>query len=240
LFCGILGALVMRLALIATGTALISRFNWLLYVFGVFLIFTGIKMAFGRLEQIQPDRNPIVRWFRRCGPLTREYHEDRFFVRKSGRWLATPLLVVLVCVELTDLMFATDSIPAIFAVTLDPFILYTSNVFAILGLRSLYFVLAGAMNLFRHLQLGLAVVLGFIGVKMLLAHSAWKIDTLPALLVVASILTASIITSVVHNRHERRRQARRQLSPNQRLADANRFRVSAKKRAAIVPATSAK
>jgi tellurite resistance protein TerC len=208
LFWGILGALVMRLALIAAGAALISRFTWLLYLFGVFLIFTGIKMAFGRMEQIQPERNPIVRWFRRCVPLTRDYHGDCFVVRQSGRWLATPLVVVLVCIEVTDLIFATDSIPAIFAVTLDPFILYTSNVFAILGLRSLYFVLAGAITLFRYLQLGLGVVLAFIGVKMLFAHTAWKIETLPALLVVATVLAVSLIASLIGNARQRATHAR--------------------------------
>ncbi len=197
LFWGILGALVMRFAMIYAGAALITRFSWLLYLFGAFLIFTGIRMAFRRIEQIRPERNPIVRWFRKCVPVTRDYHEDRFAVRQRGRWLMTPLLVVLVCVETTDVMFATDSIPAIFAVTLDPFVLYTSNVFAILGLRSLYFVLAGAINLFHHLKLGLGLVLTFVGVKMLLAHTAWKIDTLPALLVVAIVITASIAASLL-------------------------------------------
>jgi tellurite resistance protein TerC len=205
LFWGVLGAMIMRLVMIGAGAALISRFNWLLYLFGVFLIFTGIRMAFRRIEQITPDRNLIVRWFRKCIPVTHGYREDRFVVHESGRWLATPLVIVLVCLEGTDLMFATDSIPAIFAVTLDPFILYTSNVFAILGLRSLYFVLAGAMNLFRYLQLGLGVVLAFIGIKMLLAHTAWKIDTLPALLVVATVLTISVIASVIHGPRQRRR-----------------------------------
>jgi tellurite resistance protein TerC len=197
LFWGILGALVMRFAMIYAGAALITRFSWLLYLFGAFLIFTGTRMAFRRIEQIRPERNPIVRWFRKCVPVTRDYHEDRFAVRQRGRWLMTPLLVVLVCVETTDVMFATDSIPAIFAVTLDPFVLYTSNVFAILGLRSLYFVLAGAINLFHHLKLGLGLVLTFVGVKMLLAHTAWKIDTLPALLVVATVITASIVASLL-------------------------------------------
>jgi tellurite resistance protein TerC len=210
LFWGIVGALVMRFAMIYAGAALITRFSWLLYLFGAFLIFTGIRMAFRRIEQIQPERNPIVRWFRKCVPVTRDYHGDSFAVRRDGRWMITPLLVVLVCVETTDLIFATDSIPAIFAVTLDPFILYTSNVFAILGLRSLYFVLAGAMNLFYHLKLGLGVVLAFVGIKMLLADTAWKIDTLPALLVVATVLIISIVASLVHNRCERREQSRRQ------------------------------
>jgi TerC family integral membrane protein len=211
LFWGILGALVMRFAMIGAGAALIARFHWLLYVLGVFLIFTGIRMAFRRVEQIQPERNPIVRWLRKCLPLTRGYRKDRFVVRESGRWLATPLVVVLVFVEVTDLMFATDSIPAIFAVTLDPFILYTSNVFAILGLRSLYFVLAGAMNLFRHLQLGLGVVLAFIGVKMLLAYSAWKIETLLALFVVATVLDVSIIAPLIRNTRERTQRSRSQI-----------------------------
>ena len=152
-----------------------------------------------------------MRWFRRCVPLTENYHQDRFVVRERGRWLATPLVVVLVCVEVTDLMFATDSIPAIFAVTLDPFILYTSNVFAILGLRSLYFVLAGAMTLFRHLQFGLGAVLVFIGVKMLLAHTAWKIETLPALLVVATILAVSLIASLIGNARQRARHTQTRL-----------------------------
>ena len=228
LFWGILGALVMRLAMIGVGAALVSRFNWVLYFFGAFLIFTGIKMAFGRGAQIHPQHNPMARWFRKWVPVTRDYKQDNFVVRERGRWVATPLLVVLVCVEATDLMFATDSIPAIFAVTLDPFIVYTSNVFAILGLRSLYFVLAGAMNLFRHLKLGLGVVLVFIGIKMLLAHTAWKIDTLPALLVVATVLAISIIASLVANRCERREQSHRQTLLNHPRTNANRFRASTK------------
>ena len=202
LFWGILGALAMRLAMIGAGVALITRFSWLLYLFGAFLIFMGIRMAFGRVEQIQPQRNPIVRCFHKYVPVTRDYHGGSFAVRQGGRWLTTPLLVVLVCVETTDLMFATDSIPAIFAVTLDPFIVYSSNVFAILGLRSLYFVLAGAINLFHYLKLGLGVVLGFVGVKMLLAHTAWRIDTLPALLVVATVITASIAASLLCRRRK--------------------------------------
>jgi tellurite resistance protein TerC len=213
LFWGILGALVMRFALIYAGAALITRFSWLLYLFGAFLVFTGIRMAFRRIEQIQPERNPIVRWFRKCVPVTRDYHGDRFAVRRGGRWFITPLLVVLLCVETTDLMFATDSIPAIFAVTLDPFILYSSNVFAIVGLRSLYFVLARAMNLFHHLKLGLGVVLAFVGVKMLLAHTAWKIETLPALLVVATVLAVSILASLIRNARKRRGNARSQTLP---------------------------
>jgi TerC family integral membrane protein len=135
--------------------------------------------------------------------MTRDYHEDHFVVRRGGRWLTTPLLVVLVCVETTDLMFATDSIPAIFAVTLDPFVLYSSNVFAILGLRSLYFVLAGAINLFDYLKPGLGLVLAFVGVKMLLAHTAWRIATLPALLIVAMVIVVSIAASLFSSYRKR-------------------------------------
>jgi tellurite resistance protein TerC len=219
LFWGILGALVMRLAMISAGVALIRRFDWLLYLFGLFLIFMGIRMAFRRIEQIRPERNPIVRCVRKYVPVTRHYQGDRFAVQQGGRWLTTPLLVVLVCVEATDVMFAMDSIPAIFAVTLDSFILYSSNVFAILGLRSLYFMLAGVMNLFQHLKLGLGVVLAFVGVKMLVAHTAWRIDTLAALLVIATVLTASIAASLLRRCRENpnRFSARKSHDPRYRL-----------------------
>ena len=159
LFWGVLGALVMRLVMIGLGVALIRQFGWILYVFGAFLLFTGFKMVFGKSEEIHPERNPVVRWFRKLAPVTSGYHGDRFVARVDGRRAATPLLVVLVCIEVSDLVFAVDSIPAIFAVTLDPFIVYTSNVFAILGLRSLYFVLAGMVNKFHYLKTGLGVVL---------------------------------------------------------------------------------
>ena len=215
----------MRFVMIYAGAALITRFSWLLYLFGAFLIFTGIRMAFRRIEQIQPERNPIVRWFRKCVPVTRDYHGDSFAVRRGGRWFITPLLVVLLCVETTDLMFATDSIPAIFAVTLEPFILYTSNVFAILGLRSLYFVLAGALALFHYLKLGLGVVLAFVGVKMLLAHTVWRIDTLPALLVVATVITASIVASLLCRRRGDRNRLAKSKVTSSKLAAAE-WRVS--------------
>ncbi len=198
LFWGVLGALVMRLVLIGLGVALISRFGWILYLFGVFLLVTGFKMVFGKQEEIHPERNPVVRWFRRLVPVTSDSHGDRFVVRVDGRRMATPLLVVLVCVEVSDLVFAVDSIPAIFAVTLDPFIVYTSNVFAILGLRSLYFVLAGMVDRFYYLKTGLGVVLAFVGVKMLLAHTAYKIDTLASLGVVAGVLTVTLAASLFH------------------------------------------
>ena len=177
LFWGILGALVMRAIMIVLGAALIAKFAWIIYVFGAFLILTGIKMIVKREEEIHPERNPLVRWFKKFMPVTSDYRGDKFFVRENGIRMATPLFVVLLLVEFSDLIFAVDSIPAIFAVTKDPFIVYTSNVFAILGLRSLYFALAGVMDKFHYLKIGLGVVLSFVGVKMLLGHTAWKIDT---------------------------------------------------------------
>ena len=207
LFWGILGALVLRVIMIFAGVALISRFHWILYLFGAFLIFTGLKMIFGKDEEVHPEQNPIIRWFRRLVPVSSGQHDDRLVVRVGGRLMATPLMVVLVCIEVTDVIFAVDSIPAIFAVTLDPFIIYTSNVFAIMGLRSLYFVLGGMMGMFHYLKLGLGGVLSFIGVKMLLGHTEWKIETLPALGVVAVILSASVVASLVHARRARARLA---------------------------------
>ncbi len=200
LFWGILGALVMRGVMIAAGALLITRFSWIIYVFGAFLLLTGIKMIWKREEEIHPERNPVVRGFKRLMPVTRRYQGDRFFIRRRGIWAATPLFIVLLTVELTDLVFAVDSIPAIFAVTTDPFIVYTSNVFAILGLRSLYFALSGALEKFHHLKIGLGLVLGFVGVKMLLSHSPWKIDTVVSLAVILGILTTSILTSLIRPR----------------------------------------
>lgn len=200
LFWGVLGALVMRVIMIAVGVALIERFVWILYIFGAFLVLTGWKMVFSQGEAVQPDKNPVVRWFTRTVPLTSNYREGRFIVRENGRRMATPLLVVLICVEVSDLVFAVDSIPAIFAVTLDPFIIYTSNAFAVMGLRSLYFVLAGVMDRFCYLRPGLGIVLGFVGVKMLLAHTPYKIDTFISLAVVAGVLTIAIVASLIRTR----------------------------------------
>ena len=197
LFWGILGALVMRAIMIVAGAALITKFSWIIYVFGGFLILTGIKMIVKREEEIHPERNPVVRWFKRLMPVTAEYRGDKFFVLENGIRMATPLFVVLLLVEISDLIFAVDSIPAIFAVTTDPFIVYTSNVFAILGLRSLYFALAGVMDKFHYLKIGLGVVLTFVGVKMILAHTAWKIDTLASLGVIGVILTTSVVWSLL-------------------------------------------
>ena len=197
LFWGILGALIMRAIMIAAGAGLIAKFAWIIYIFGAFLILTGIKMIVKREEEIHPERNPVVSWFKKLMPVTPEYRGDKFFVRENGIRMATPLFVVLLLVEFTDLIFAVDSIPAIFAVTKDPFIVYTSNVFAILGLRSLYFALAGVMDKFHYLKIGLGVVLSFVGVKMLLAHTAYKIDTLVSLGVIVLILATSVVWSLL-------------------------------------------
>ncbi len=205
LFWGILGALIMRAVMIVAGAALIAEFAWIIYVFGGFLVLTGIKMIVQKEEAIHPERNPLVRLFKRFMRVTLDFRDDRFFVRENGVRLATPLFVVLLLVEFTDLIFAVDSIPAIFAVTTDPFIVYTSNVFAILGLRSLYFALAGVMDKFHYLKIGLGVVLTFVGVKMLLAHTDWKIPTLLSLGVVVLILAVAIVVSLLRPKKTRHR-----------------------------------
>ena len=168
LFWGILGALVMRGVMIAAGAALVQRFMWTLYIFGAFLVITGVKMLFASEEGVHPEKNILLRLARRLFPVSNQFDGQRFFTRLNGRRALTPLMLVLLMVETTDLIFAVDSIPAIFAVTQKPFIVFTSNVFAILGLRSIYFVLAGAMRYFRYLKVGLAIVLMFIGTKMLI------------------------------------------------------------------------
>ncbi|MEO7318589.1 MAG: TerC family protein [Chthoniobacteraceae bacterium] len=197
LFWGILGALILRAVMIGAGTILIAKFAWIIYVFGAFLILTGIKMIVKREEEIHPERNPVVKWFKRLMPVTSDYRGSKFFVRENGVRMATPLFVVLLLVEMSDVIFAVDSIPAIFAVTTDPFIVYTSNVFAILGLRSLYFALAGVMDKFHYLKIGLGVVLTFVGVKMFLGHTAYKIDTHLSLGVIIAVLAASVVASLV-------------------------------------------
>ena len=205
LFWGIIGALVMRGSLIWAGAFLIQRFHWILYVFGVFLIFTGIRMAMQDETDIEPESNPVLRVIRRFIPVTQDFRGQNFFVTEpirrgeSPRLLATPLFIVLVLVETTDLIFAVDSIPAIFSVTRDALIVYTSNVCAILGLRSLYFLLAGVIHRFYLLKLGIAVVLTFVGAKMLLA-SVYDIPILVSLLVIALILGASIAGSLAFPR----------------------------------------
>jgi len=196
LFWGILGALVMRAIFIFAGVALIERFHWMIYLFGAILILTGVKMLWMRDKKMEPEKNPVIRLFRRYFPCTDKYHEDKFFARNDGRLVATPLFLALILIEFSDLVFAVDSIPAILAITQDPFIVYTSNVFAILGLRSLYFCLAGFMGMFQHLAIGLATVLIFIGGKMVVVD-VYKVPIGASLGVIAAILTTSIVTSLL-------------------------------------------
>lgn len=196
LFWGIIGALIMRALFIIVGGVLLQQFHWVMYLFGAFLVLTGIKLLVQRDVELHPERNPLFRLFTRFISSTSNYQGDRFFIRQGGRWLATPLLLVLVSVEITDLVFAIDSIPAIFAVTSDPFIVYTSNIFAILGLRSLYFLLAGIIHQFHYLKIGLALVLAFVGAKMLLAD-IYKIPIGISLAVIALLLGGAIIASLI-------------------------------------------
>jgi len=203
LFWGILGALVMRAAFIFAGVALLERFHWMIYLFGIVLIVSGIRMAMEKDKEIHPERNPVLRLFRRFVPVTRDFEGDRFMVRRNARRHATPLLVTLLLVETTDIIFAVDSIPAILAVTRDPFIVYTSNVFAILGLRALYFALAGIMRLFHHLHYGLSGILVFVGLKMVFVGIV-KIPTTLSLAVVAAILALSVAASVIWPKRETR------------------------------------
>jgi tellurite resistance protein TerC len=200
LFWGILGALIMRGTLIGLGVVLLETFHWIIYLFGAFLIFTGIRMAFHKETELHPEHNPLLRLVRRVVPVTNDYERDRFIVRRTGQVLVTPLLLVLLVVETTDLIFAVDSIPAIFAVTRDPFLVYTSNIFAILGLRSLYFVFANVMGRFSYLKLGLAVVLSYVGVKMVLAD-IYHIPAALSLAVIAMILATAVAASIVRDQH---------------------------------------
>ena len=201
LFWGILSALILRGAMIGVGVQLVEKFSWVMYVFGAFLLLTGIKMFFGKKEHGDIGKNPLNRLIRRFLPVTDDYHGEKFFVRLDGRRLLTPLAVVLVMVEATDVLFAVDSIPAIFGVTHDPFIVYTSNVCAILGLRSLYFLLAGVVHRFVYLKPGLAIILAFIGAKMLLAD-IYHLPTVASLGVVGGILACSIGLSLLKTRKD--------------------------------------
>lgn len=202
LFWGVLGALLMRGVMIALGAALIQRYGWITYVFGGFLILTAVKMAFAGGEGVHPDKNILVRTVRAIWPVSSCYDEQRFFTKIPGpdgvlRRAATPLLLALIVVEFTDLVFAVDSVPAIFAITGDPFIVFTSNVFAILGLRSLYFLLANMLGKFRYLKPALVLILVFVGVKMLLMHSEYKLDTTVSLMVVVGLLGAGVTASLL-------------------------------------------
>ncbi|HEU4477852.1 MAG TPA: TerC family protein [Pyrinomonadaceae bacterium] len=197
LFWGVMGALIMRLTMIFIGAALIERFHWIIYIFGGFLIYTGIKMFRQEEIEIHPDKNPVVRLVTRFFPITHHYDEEKFFTKQNGKRVGTLLLLVLVVVEVTDLVFAVDSIPAIFAITTNTFIVYTSNVFAILGLRSMYFLLAGVVEKFVYLRTGLAIVLTFIGAKMLLGATGFHIPIKFSLVFVALVLVGSVVVSLL-------------------------------------------
>jgi tellurite resistance protein TerC len=212
LFWGILGAIIMRAIMIGLGAALVLQFNWILYVFGAFLVFTGIKMFTAGEHKADFEANPILKWLRGHFPITRELHGHNFTVKlpdpKTGKpttWL-TPLLVALVLVECVDLVFAVDSVPAIFAVTLDPFIVYTSNIFAILGLRSLYFALAAAMHRFQYLKISLAIILVLVGIKIFLVPLGIKVDTLLSLIATMTILAGGILYSLWRTRRSAAQQ----------------------------------
>ena len=203
LFWGIIGALIMRGIFIVAGVALVHRFHWIIYLFGAFLVYTGFKLlGEGEEEQVDPSRNLVLKLARRFIPISESYDGGRFFTVREGKRFATPLFIVLLVVESTDVLFATDSIPAILAISHDPFIVYTSNVFAILGLRSLYFALSGLMKLFHYLNYGLAVVLMFIGAKMLIS-AKYQIPTWIALTVLAVVLAASVVASVLFPKQEK-------------------------------------
>lgn len=195
LFWGIIGALIMRVIFIFAGVALLEKFHWTIYIFGSILIYTGIKMLTQSEKKIEPDKNPVIKLFKKIVPTTNELHEDKFFIKQNQRNTATPLFVVLIMIEITDLIFAVDSIPAILAVTQDRFIVYTSNVFAILGLRSLYFALANIIERFKYLAVGLAVILVFVGLKMV-SIDFFKIPIQYSLMTIVVILAGSIMLSL--------------------------------------------
>ena len=196
LFWGVLGAIVMRAIFIFAGVALMREFHWIIYVFGAFLVITGIKMALQKDKEIHPEKNPLLKLLKRFIPLTSDYEGGHFFVKRNGLILATPLALVLVVIETTDIIFAVDSIPAILAITTDPFIVYSSNLFAIMGLRALFFALAGVIKRFHYIHYGLAAILAFVGVKML-ASELYKLPSVAALVVIAVILAFAMIASAV-------------------------------------------
>jgi tellurite resistance protein TerC len=199
LFWGILGALVMRFVFILAGIALITKFQWTMYVFGGILIYSGFKMIKEKDKEIHPEKNPVIKLFRKIMPVTKTYFEGNFFIKQESRWHATPLFIVLLVIETSDVVFAVDSIPAVLAISQDSFIVFTSNIMAILGLRALYFALAGVMKMFRYLHYGLAIILVFVGLKMTLAEF-YKISIYASLLVIFLVLSVSIIASVISPR----------------------------------------
>src|SRR6185503_15343313 len=201
LFFGFIDALIMRGTFIALGTVVVKQFHWVLYLLGLLLLFSGVKMMLSKQEGVEPEKNPLIRLARRIFPVAPAYDGARFFTRLNGRFALTPLAIVLLAVETTDLVFAIDSIPAIFSITQDPFIIFTSNIFAILGLRSLYFVLVGALEYFRYLKYGLALVLVFVGLKML-GEKLVPISASTSLLIVGCIILISILLSVCRAKHQ--------------------------------------
>ncbi len=199
LFWGIMGAIVMRGIFIVAGLALLEHLHWIVYLFGLFLIYTAVRLAFQKDKEVHPEKNPVLRLFRRFVPLTKNYHMNKFFVVSRGRRLTTPLLLVLVVIETTDVVFAVDSVPAILAITRDPFIVYTSNIFAVMGLRALYFALSGVIQKFHYLNYGLAAILGFLGLKMLVTDFL-EIPVVASLGVVGGILALSAVLSLLRPR----------------------------------------
>ena len=195
LFWGVIGAIVLRAAFIVGGAALLEAFHWLVYVFGALLVLTGVRMALDRHDEVHPERNPVLRLAQQFIPIMSEYRDQRYFVRDAGRVMATPLFAVLLAVETTDVIFAVDSIPAIFAVTRDPFLVLTSNIFAVLGLRALYFMLAGMMHRFVYLQFGLAAILVFVGAKMLAAEVV-EVPVWVSLAVISAVVAVAVLASL--------------------------------------------
>jgi tellurite resistance protein TerC len=193
------GALLLRAIFIIGGVALITTFHYIIYVFGAFLVYTGIKLFFNKDEQIEPEKNPLLKFIRRYIPVTKQYYNDKFFIKRLGHTIATPLFVVLILIESTDVIFAVDSIPAVLAISKDPFIIYTSNIFAILGLRTLYFALAGIVHIFHYLNAGMAIILMFIGAKMLVSD-IYKLPIEVALGIVIAILIGSVVLSLLNPR----------------------------------------
>jgi tellurite resistance protein TerC len=201
LFWGIIGALIMRVTFIFAGVALLEKFHWTIYVFGAILIFTGIKMLIGKNKKMEPEKNPVIKLFKKFIPTTNELHGEKFFIKENQKSVATPLFVALIMIEITDLIFAVDSIPAILAITQDHFIVYTSNVFAILGLRSLYFALSSIIDRFKYLAVGLAIILVFVGLKMVLIDF-YKIPIHLSLLIIFTIITLSVVISLIKTKKQ--------------------------------------
>jgi tellurite resistance protein TerC len=205
LFWGVVGALVLRGVFVLVGAELLERYDWMIYIFGVFLVYTGVRMAFHRDAEVHPERNPVLRVLRRLVPMTPGFHDERFFVRKAGKLFATPLFAVIVVVGTTDVVFAVDSIPAIFAITSSSFVVWSANAFAVLGLRPLYFMLAGMIDRFVYLQTGLSVVLVFVGAKFLVSDLVGKVPIWVSLPFIAIVISVSILTSLWKTRGRERR-----------------------------------